>query len=102
VLEKAAAVEVDSVRRTRIVRLTAEGVSLREAFDRHVDTVEGRWRERFDMAELRAALEALGGEPALLPGIVPYPDGWRAALRPPEVLPRFPMVLHRGGYPDGS
>jgi hypothetical protein len=22
--------------------------------------------------------------------------------RRPDVLPHFPMVLHRGGYPDGS
>ena len=22
--------------------------------------------------------------------------------RPPRVLPHYPMVLHRGGYPDGS
>ncbi|HVV22371.1 MAG TPA: hypothetical protein VHF06_23260 [Pseudonocardiaceae bacterium] len=102
VLEKASAVEIDSVRRSRVVRLTAEGVSLREAFDRHVGTVEARWRERFDVSELRAALTALGGETGLLAGMRPYPDGWRADVRPPEVLPQFPMVLHRGGYPDGS
>jgi hypothetical protein len=23
-------------------------------------------------------------------------------VRRPDVLPHFPMVLHRGGYPDGS
>jgi len=27
---------------------------------------------------------------------------WRAKFRRPEVLPHYPMVLHRGGYPDGS
>jgi hypothetical protein len=32
----------------------------------------------------------------------PYPDGWRASVRAPATLPQYPMVLHRGGYPDGS
>ena len=35
-------------------------------------------------------------------GLEPYPDGWRAKVRRPEALPHYPMVLHRGGYPDGS
>ena len=38
----------------------------------------------------------------LAPGLVPYPDNWRARVRRPEILPHHPMVLHRGGYPDGS
>ena len=38
----------------------------------------------------------------LFAGLEPYPDGWRAAVRPPATLPHYPMVLHRGGYPDGS
>jgi len=29
-------------------------------------------------------------------------DGWRARAPQPDLLPWFPMVLHRGGYPDGS
>jgi hypothetical protein len=28
--------------------------------------------------------------------------GWRASLRRPATLPHYPMVLHRGGFPDGS
>ncbi len=24
------------------------------------------------------------------------------AMRRPAILPHYPMVLHRGGYPDGS
>ena len=32
----------------------------------------------------------------------PYPDGWRASVRRPATLPHYPMVLHRGGFPDGS
>ena len=35
-------------------------------------------------------------------GLEPYPDGWRASVRRPALLPHHPMVLHPGGYPDGS
>jgi hypothetical protein len=38
----------------------------------------------------------------LFAGLAPYPDGWRAAVPSPVALPHHPMVLHRGGYPDGS
>ena len=57
---------------------------------------------------LRASLEPLtagqspGQPPVLFGGIEPYPDNWRASVRRPATLPHFPMVLHRGGYPDGS
>ena len=45
------------------------------------------------------------GRTSVLPsrlGLEPYPDNWRAQVRRPETLPHYPMVLHRGGYPDGS
>ena len=29
-------------------------------------------------------------------------DNWRASVRPSVTLPHFPMVLHRGGYPDDA
>jgi len=36
-------------------------------------------------------------------GIDPSPDNWRAGIRQrPSTLPHYPMVLHRGGFPDGS
>jgi hypothetical protein len=31
-----------------------------------------------------------------------HPDGWRASLAKPQGLPHYPMILHRGGFPDGS
>jgi hypothetical protein len=34
--------------------------------------------------------------------MAPYPDGWRAQAKPATALPHYPMVLRRGGYPDGS
>jgi hypothetical protein len=59
------------------------------------------------ITDLRRALEVIvvepdGGRSPLFSGIEPYPDGWRASIPPPATLPYFPMVLHRGGYPDGS
>jgi hypothetical protein len=55
----------------------------------------------------RRALEALavgpdGQRAPLFRGLEPYPDNWRASVRPPTTLPYYPVVLHRGGYPDGS
>jgi hypothetical protein len=53
------------------------------------------------------------GPPLISAGLVPGPGGWRAHppyLRlteamiadPAGTLPHYPMVSHRGGYPDGS
>jgi DNA-binding MarR family transcriptional regulator len=96
--------------RGQVVRLTPKGVRAREKYRRILVGTEGRWRERFGddaISELRAPLEGLVGgpddpHPPLRRGLQPYPDGWRAAVREPETLPHYPMVLHRGGYPDGS
>jgi hypothetical protein len=63
--------------------------------------IEERWRTRFgqdNIRTLRESLERLAGEPRL----EPYLEGWRASVRQPDTLPHFPMVLHRGGFPDGS
>ncbi len=72
--------------------------------------VEERWRAQFGeekICSLRELLEGVVGEPAadcspLFGGLRPYPDGWRASVRKPDLLPYYPMVLHRGGFPDGS
>ena len=67
---------------------------------------EDRWQARFGGATLgavRDALEQLTGDHArLAAGLEPPPGGWRASLRRPATLPHYPMVLHRGGFPDGS
>ena len=105
-----AVVETETGSRTKIARLTSKGVEAQDAYGRLLAKIEERWRERFGeekIRELRAALEVLAGEPGatvspLFRGLEPYPDGWRASVRKPEVLPHYPMVLHRGGYPDGS
>jgi DNA-binding MarR family transcriptional regulator len=56
---------------------------------------------------LRAALGPLIGDgtrsgSALFDGLEPGVANWRVGSRPAEHLPWYPLVLHRGGYPDGS
>ncbi|MGD0943755.1 MAG: MarR family winged helix-turn-helix transcriptional regulator [Acidimicrobiales bacterium] len=95
--------------RGKVVRLTPKGHKAQEKYRRILGDTEDQWQARFgddDVASLRAPLEQLVGDPAqpspLLQGLQPYPEGWRASVRRPETLPHYPMVLHRGGYPDGS
>jgi len=93
--------------RWRVLRLTAAGARAQRAYHELAGGIEDRWRDRFGAsraAALRGALErlAVGDPPPLFAGLIPYPDGWRARVRPPSVLPHYPMTLHRGGYPDGS
>lgn len=70
--------------------------------------VEDQWESRFGTdvtGPLRESLETLVGDergPRLFPALEPYPDGWRASVQGPGTLPHLPMVLDRGGYPDGS
>jgi DNA-binding MarR family transcriptional regulator len=94
------------LRRTKVARLTTKGLDARAGYLPGLDGVEASWRARFDptVDAVRDALEALLGaataSPPWLGGLEPYPDGWRSG--PPEVLPHYPMVLHRGGFPDGA
>ena len=93
--------------RGKIARLTPRGLDTQRLCRELADDIQRRWDDRFTPAvtgALRAALEPLatGQLPPLFGGLEPYPDNWRASVRRPATLPRFPMVLHRGGYPDGS
>jgi hypothetical protein len=59
------------------------------------------------MAALRIALETIVGggsteNSPLFSGLEPIPENSRAGVPKPRTLPHDPMVLHRGGYPDGS
>lgn len=95
---------------SNLVRLTSKGVEVRMQYQTRVTAIEEEWRRRFGSAAisgLRNSLEHLAGDDSaehspLFRCIVPYPDGWRAAVRKPTILPHFPMVMHRGGFPDGS
>ena len=96
--------------RGKLARLTARGLRAQTAYHASLEAVERQWQARYGqdaIRSLRRALEALatttdGGPPPLLRALEPYPDNWRAQVRPPVTLPHYPMVLHRGGYPDGS
>jgi hypothetical protein len=97
--------------RFKAARLTDRGQEAQWRFTDWADRLDTPAAERLGtdtVAALRAALEPLAGDPddpahaPLMAGLEPYPDNWRADVRPPETLPHFPMVLHRGGFPDGS
>lgn len=96
--------------RGRIILLTEKGAQVQAEYPRQLQFLEGRWRQRIDASvldRLRRSLEALAGDGTrphspLFQGLEPYPDSWRAQMAPPSTLPHFPLVLHRGGYPDGS
>jgi hypothetical protein len=106
-------------------RLVRSGLAVQSENPRTVElTARGRAASRSSL-EQRAELDARWGEstdlggtlvdvvvPRLAEGLEPPPDGWRAhppyltqtraTLGDPEAaLPAFPMVSHRGGYPDG-
>ena len=88
-------------------------LALTEAGSAALDDYRSRVAERSDGA-LRAALTALLDQrDALRAGLVPPPGCWRGerpylaqterlVADPTAALPWHPMVLHRGGWPDGS
>ena len=93
--------------RGKVARLTPGGLLAQGLYLELLGATEDRWRDRFGrdpIGALRQPLEALalGQPPPLFQGLEPYPDNWRASVRAPRTLPSYPMVLHRGGYPDGS
>jgi DNA-binding MarR family transcriptional regulator len=99
-----------AARRGKVARLTPRGQQAQHRYYELTAVIERRWRDRFGAetpGAIRTALEPLVTAPdgelsPLLGGMQPYPDNWRAQVRPPVTLPHYPMVLHRGGYPDGS
>jgi hypothetical protein len=109
ILKKGGLVEIDSGA-ARITRLTHKGLAAQRNALQLLAEIEDRWVHHFGstaIQRLRGALERLAnqsqdGTPRLLQGLKPYPGTWRASLPAIQILPRFPMVLHRGGHPDGS
>jgi DNA-binding MarR family transcriptional regulator len=96
--------------RIKLLVLTPKGQAAQKIYQPLSSAIEHRWRTRFGekaVQHLRASLEQLVGEPTakqppLLRGLEPYPSGWRASIDRIERLPHYPMILHRGGFPDGS
>jgi DNA-binding MarR family transcriptional regulator len=99
-----------TARRKKVLVLTPKGRKAQDNYRRLLWAIEERWQARFGqqaIGHLRELLEQLVVGPAEQPsplfrGLEPYPQGWRASVPRPEVLPHYPMVLHRGGFPDGS
>jgi predicted transcriptional regulator len=101
--------EQEGAGKARVVKLTEKGRAAQHAYRRLENEIEMRWANRLGdrMARLRKALEKLLGDSGcdqteLLKGTEPPKGCWRAEVPRPKTLPWFPMVLHRGGYPDGS
>ena len=93
--------------RWQVARLTPRGRSVQNKCRERLTEIENRWEARFGgetVTALRGALERLVNDPGsrLSKGLGPPPGGWRAAVRAKATLPQYPMVLHRGGFPDGS
>jgi hypothetical protein len=95
--------------RVKVPVLTPKGRDAHTLYIQLLAKIEERWQARFGketIHALRKSLERLVGEPTgqspLFRGLEPYPNGWRASVRRPEGLPHYPMILHRGGFPDGS
>ena len=100
----------------RAIRLTSAGEGLHVDDRRVHDRIRKRWMTRFGanvLGRLRGTLDRILGHPALVTGLTPYPDGWRASKQylehteavladPRGRMPHYPVVLHRGGWPDGS
>lgn len=99
-----------------VVRLTPAGRELREGHTDLHGSIEARWSADLGgdvIEQLRGSLESVLDDAALSEGLRPPPSGWRvgavyraqtdALLADPRgTLPHAPMVLHRGGWPDGS
>jgi hypothetical protein len=96
--------------RVKTLVLTPKGRDAQETYRRRLGAIEKDWQARFGngmIRTLRELLERLAGPPGermspLFRGLEPNADGWRASVPRLEHLPHYPMVLHRGGFPDGS
>ena len=100
--------------RGKLVRLTDGGDRARHRHLARVDQLHERWRAERGADRLDAALAAVLARPEVLAAAIEPPEQcWRA--RPPyraqtsrlvadplAALPHHPMVLHRGGFPDGA
>jgi hypothetical protein len=101
----------------RLIRLTSKGSQAKQRYEARLSHLSEQWRTAYGaqvLNDLMATVDVLAQQPeALTAGLVPYPGAWRsvkpyryqtdAVLADPfAALPHHPMVLHRGGYPDGS
>lgn len=92
--------------RGKVAGLTIKGVEAQAAYQETLSKLEKRLEVKFGnevITALRQSLEIMTADLSLLfASMEPYPDGWRASVPKPQTLPHYPIVLHRGGFPDGS
>jgi DNA-binding MarR family transcriptional regulator len=96
--------------RAKVIALSAKGRAAQVKYRELVGAIEERWQSRYGakvVPNLRESLEQLAYGPSgqtspLFRGLETHPDGWRASFPKFDGLPHYPMVLHRGGFPDGS
>jgi hypothetical protein len=99
-----------AARGKKSVCLNPKGLRAQRSYHQLVGVIEELWRARFgedSVLDLRHSLEQLVGDATLQRsplsrGLEPYADGWRASVPKPDTLPHYPVVSHRGGFPDGS
>jgi DNA-binding transcriptional ArsR family regulator len=107
--------------RFRAIALTQAGIAAELRFRERIRALERNWRARYGgdvIDRVRAAIEQIlaardGNTSALGAGLLPPPKGWRAArpylrqteafvAEPESNLAHFPVIAHRGAWPDGS
>ena len=90
------------VDKPKTLALTPKAMAAKKAADKTLRSVEQAWQKKCgpSLDHLRRELEAVVGD--AWNWTDPYPDGWRANVKLSQRLAHFPIVSHRGGYPDGS
>jgi uncharacterized membrane protein len=96
--------------RGKQIRLNEKGLVAQESARQIQLSIEKRWQSRFGqevITGLRAQLTPMVKDGSaenspLFAGLQPYPEGWRARIKTPQQLPHYPVVSHRGGFPDGN
>lgn len=83
--------------KVKTLALTAAGARLQESYPALLAKVESNFAHG---EAVRAAAEPWVAD--ALGWTTPKLDCWRAKTKTPRALAHFPLVMHRGGYPDGS
>ena len=95
----AALVPIPGAKRGKALALTERGEKAKAASARKLARLEATWEERHGPV-LERVREALAALDVTFPE---HPPGtWRAEAKELARLPRFPLVTHRGGFPDGA
>lgn len=92
--------------RGKQVRLTSRGLDAQARFAKGIEAAHDDFRRRPETEALSETLGQITGQPLasskLAEGMVPPSTGWRATVTTHALLPDHPIVLGRGGWPDGS